>query len=440
VKTSTGSLESALTLARRQFVDQNPASAERHAAATRVLPGGNTRSVLFFEPFPLTLARGESCWLWDADGHRYLDLLGEYTAGIFGHNDPSIRAAVLAALDGGINLGGHHSLEAKLAALLCARFPSLERVRFTNSGTEANLMAIAAARAFTRRDRVLVFRGAYHGGVLSFSTEQAESAPNAPFQFVLADYNDIAGTQALVERDAERLAAILVEPMIGSGGCIPATPEFLAALRAMADRSGSLLIFDEVMTSRLSPGGLQEVSGILPDLTTLGKYIGGGMPAGAFGGRAQIMERFDPRRPDALRHAGTFNNNVVMLHAGVAALGEVYTPEAARRLNARGDALRRRLNDLGRRHGADVQFTGFGSMMHIHFTLEPVRSPADAARGKPGLTELFYLDMLRQGVWLARRGMISLSLPVGDAECEQFAGILEEFFRERCEWLGRPAT
>src|SRR5205085_2930922 len=187
--------------------------------------------------------------------------------------------------------------------------------------------------------------------------------------------------EELVQPHRNELAAILIEPMQGTTGCIPAERSFLAGLRALADETGALLIFDEVMTSRLAPGGLQEAHGIFPDLTTLGKYVGGGMSFGAFGGRADIMERFDPRRPDAFQHAGTFNNNVLTFFSKVAASTEIYTPERARALNAAGDRLRERLNAVARRHRLAMQFTGLGSMIAVHMTDGPIRSQEDAERG-----------------------------------------------------------
>jgi glutamate-1-semialdehyde 2,1-aminomutase len=428
-KTPAADLDSALIQARADFVAGNPKSRARHEEALAVMPGGNTRTVLFHDPFPLGVARGEGCYLWDLDGHRYIDFLGEYTAGIYGHSHPAIRAAIERALDGGINYGGHNLMEAKLAQAVCERFPSLELVRFTNSGTEANLMAVAAARVFTGRNKIMVFDGAYHGGVFTFSG--GGSPINAPYEFIVAPYNDGAKTLALIERYGADLSAILIEPMLGGGGCIPADRAFLQMLRDAATRHRAVLIFDEVMTSRLSPGGLQELHGILPDMTTLGKYIGGGMSFGAFGGKAEIMVMFDPRRPNALPHAGTFNNNVLTMSAGVAGLTQVYTPEAARTLNARGDALRQRLNDLCHRHEVAMQFTGIGSMMTVHMTDAPIRSPADAARGDQKLKELFFFDLLAAGIWLARRGMINLSLPIGDTECDALVLAIERFMTTR---------
>ena len=336
-------VESALQEARERYVARNPRSLARYVEATAVMPGGNTRTVLHFDPFPLAMVRGEGCRLWDADGADYVDFLGEYTAGIYGHSHPVIRAAVDRAMNEGINFGASNLLEAKFASVVCKRF-NLERVRFTNSGTEANLMALATACAVTGRRSVMVFYGGYHGGVFTFAG--GGNKINAPFDFIVAPYNDIEGTAALLKQHGEKLAAIILEPMMGGGGCIAAEPAFLQSLRDGASACGALLILDEVMTSRLAPGGLQSVRGVKPDLTTFGKYIGGGMSFGAFGGRADIMDRFDPRRADALPHAGTFNNNVLTMSAGIAGLTEIYTPEAALALNARGEALRERLNGI----------------------------------------------------------------------------------------------
>ena len=421
-------IDTALTEAKEAYVRRNPKSFARFVEATAVMPGGNTRTVLHYAPFPIGIARGAGCRLWDLDGAEYIDFLGEYTAGIYGHSHPKIRAAVDAALDAGINFGGTNLTEAKFARAVCERF-GLERVRFTNSGTEANLLAISVGRIFTRRSKVMVFDGGYHGAVFGFAG--GGSPINAPFDYLLAPHNNLDATRALIEQHAPDLALVILEPMMGGGGCIAAAPEFLSMLRKATSKVGALLILDEVMTSRLSPGGLQQVHGIKPDLTTFGKYIGGGMSFGAFGGRADIMDLFDPRRPDALPHAGTFNNNVLTMSAGLVGLTEVYTPEAARALNARGDALRERLNTLCQAHHAPVQFTGIGSMLAVHFTRGPVRSPADAAKGDAKLKELFFFDMLAQGIWLARRGMFTLCLPIGDAECDRLAAAVEEFLASR---------
>ena len=340
-RAGSDAVSAAVDEARALYAARRPRTSALHERARAVLPGGNTRSVLYHRPFPLRIARAWEAMLEDADGHQYVDLLGEYSAGLYGHSNPVVIKAMTDALQEGISRGAHTRYEVDLAEAVCARFASIESVRFTNSGTEANLMALSAARAFTGRDRVMVFRGGYHGGLLTFT--DGPSPVNAPYDVLLAEYNDAAGACALVREHAGSLACVLVEPMLGSGGCIPGDPAFLSALREATRQAGALLIFDEVMTSRTGPGGLQERLGIWPDLTTLGKYIGGGASFGAFGGRADVMELFDPARPGALPHAGTFNNNVVSMAAGHAGLTRVYPPQTARWHTARGEALREEL-------------------------------------------------------------------------------------------------
>jgi len=428
-------MASALADARAAFVAANPESRARFEAAARVMPGGNTRTVLFYEPFPLCIARGEGARLWDVDGHSYLDFLGEFTAGIFGHSNPHIRAAIDTALDAGINLSGHNTLEAELAAIVCRRFPAIEQVRFTNSGTEANLLALAAAVVHTGRKKILVFQGAYHGGVLSFGAGPA--AVNVPHDYVMAPYNDLARTQEIIRQHGDALAAILVEPMMGAGGCLPADPAFLAGLSDAATRHGIVLIFDEVMTSRLSPGGRQSELGIAPDMTTLGKYIGGGSSFGAFGGRADIMRRFDPREPDALSHAGTFNNNVISMAAGIAGMTKVLTPEAIRALNARGEKLRHDLNAMFRRRRAKLQATGLGSIIGLHGTDQPIRTPADLAAADPAIKDLVFFDLAARGYYIARRGFMALSLPLTDTDLAGLVAALDEVIASRGALLVR---
>jgi len=421
-------LEDALQAAEARYAGRNPESRRRQALAREVMPGGNTRSILHFSPFPLVMAGGEGASLTDVDGHRYIDFLGEYTAGLYGHSHPVILEAARRALDGGIVLGAPNRDEAELAALMCARFPSVEMVRFCNSGTEANLNALTAARAATGRDRILVFEHAYHGGMLSFAPGLGRTT--APFPFVMAPYNDAERTLALIEAHEHELAAVIVEPMMGAGGGIPGEPGFLEALRAATERTGALLIFDEVMTSRLSPGGRQATLGITPDMTTFGKYLGGGMSFGAFGGRRRIMERFDPARPDSIPHSGTYNNNVMTMAAGVAGLREVFTADEAVRLNRDGDRLRERLNALGERLDVPFQATGVGSILCLHLQREPVRRPEDTAHTTPDARALLHLELLDRGWYLARRGFVSLSLPLTPADHDGLLAALEEILSE----------
>ena len=393
------------------YAERHPASAELHRRASRVMPGGNTRSVLHFEPFPFRVASASGAEITDVDGHTYVDFLGNYTAGLFGHSQKVIADAVSEALATGFALGATHATEVELAELLCARFDALERVRFTNSGTEANLMAIGTALHHTGRTGVGVFEGAYHGGVLSFGHGAAHPL-NVPHRFVVAPFDDVTALDR-VFADPD-LGCVIVEAVQGAGGCIPASDEFLAELSRRCTETGAVLILDEVMTSRLSSGGAQRLYGIRPDMMTLGKYLGGGMTFGAFGGRADIMTHFDPSAGGALTQAGTFNNNIVTMTAAKTAVSQLLDDDRLDELNRRGERLREDLNGSLRTSRLGMWVTGRGSMLTIH---------AHDDR----LLELLFHAMLAQGHYLARRGFIALSFEVKEQHCRNLVSDVERW-------------
>lgn len=404
-KEATADLDSAVAAARAAYVASHRNSATAHDRARVVMPGGNTRSVLHFDPFPFRVVSASEATLVDADDHRYVDFCGNYTAGLLGHSPALIRDAVIEALDNGWAVGATHHREAELAELVCQRFESIEQVRFTNSGTEANLMAIGTALHHTGRSGVGVFDHGYHGGVLGFGpldgpdNAPTESPLNVPHRFVVGRFDDVAGLDALFAGDD--LGCVVVEPVQGSGGCRPASLEFLTELRRRCDETETVLIFDEVMTSRLSPGGAQELFGVTPDMTTLGKYLGGGMTFGAFGGRHYLMSHFDAAAGGTLTQAGTFNNNVVSMAAAVATLRDGLDPQILEAVNARGDRLRVALGEIFADADLPLWVTGVGSMLCV-------RSEDDR------LVELFFHTMLAEGHYLARRGFMALSMAVTD--------------------------
>ena len=278
-------------------------------------------------------------------------------------------------------------------------------------------MALAVAKHATGRRKILVFEGAYHGSVLSFSPGPAGA--RVPHDFLVARYNDLAGTRALVHQHRDSLAAILVEPMQGAAGCIPGEPLFLEYLRQATSESGAVLIFDEIQTARLSFGGRQELLGIAPDLTTIGKFFGGGLAFGCFGGRRDLMELLDPRRPGALAHAGTFNNNTLTMAAGIAAVSGLLGAEALQRLNSRGERLRETLLSVFSRNAAPFTVTGLGSLMNIH----PVAPPRVAG----DLRKLLFLELAAAGMYLAARGLIALSFAITEEDIARLVGALEGF-------------
>jgi glutamate-1-semialdehyde 2,1-aminomutase len=426
------SIDAALQEAYEFFRSKRPKTAAFHERAKAVMPGGNTRTILYSAPFPIRVEYAEGSIIRDIDGHQYIDLVGEYSAGIYGHSHPRIHKAVRDALAMGLNMGAQHVREVEFAEIVAERF-NVDLIRFTNSGTEANMMALAAARCFTKRRKIMPMYGGYHGGTLYFS--HGGSPVNAPYEAVVGRFNDVAATRELIARHADDLAAVMLEPMMGSGGCIPADKPFLEMLREECTKRGIVLIYDEVMTSRLTPNGLTARYGIVPDLKTFGKYIGGGMSFGAFGGRKDIMDQFDPARPGALPHAGTFNNNTLTMTAGFAAMTEVFTPEACISLNARGDRLRDALSDLFMRYQAPMRATGLGSMIAVHPVGGEIKKPEDVEKADVRLRQLFYFDLLEDGFYFAERGFIALSLMITDDQNAKLVDAVEGFIKRRRELL-----
>lgn len=429
-------LSSAVAEAEEHYVASHPECARLATAAKKQLPGGNTRTTVFFSPFPLFIESGKASVLTDVDGNRYVDFINEFTAALFGHSNEVILDTIKTAVRKGINFGAQTEYETLLAAEIRRRFPAMELLRFCNSGTEANLFAIAAARAVTGKPKVLIFDSAYHGGLFSFG---AQPAPlNMPISYVMSTYNDIEAVSRDIRTHAAELAAVVVEPLQGGAGAIPGDEAFLKALREETERNGVLLLFDEVMTSRTGFGGMQERYGIRPDLVTLGKYIAGGMTIGAFGGSQEIMKRFDPASPGAFPHGGTFNNNVLAMAAGHAALSKVLTKERVIAVNMLGDKLQEKLRAVSKANDVPMTITGLGSVFGIHFHVGAVRNALDLRKGEAGreahiasLKKLFQFDMLKAGFYISRRIMGSLSIENTAEEAEHFAAAFSEFQQSR---------
>ena len=418
-------LNSAIEDARSRYASLNPLSRAADEAAARYLPGGNTRTVLHFEPFPLTMVGGDGAELTDLDGHTYIDCVGEYSAALFGHSNTVIKSAIHDALDKGVAMGAPSQYERTLAGLLCQRFPAVDQVRFCNSGTEANLMALSTARVLTGRNKLLAFNDSYHGGVIKF--QGGRCALNVPYDFVLADYNDIDGAADMIEQVGEELAAVIVETILGAGGNIQGNRQFLEVLREKTEDVGALLIFDEIKTARLGPAGIQGMLDFKPDLTTLGKIIGGGLPTGAFGGSSEIMAQFDPRREGAIAHAGTFNNNVCSMAAGCAAMGEVYTAQRAADFLEWSEAFRLSLNEMFAAKDVPMYANGLGSMIAIHFSRAATKRPSDITSGCRSLRPLLHMELLLDGLLVCSRGDLFLSLPMGDKHLANVRLALEKF-------------
>ena len=417
-----------------RYVAMTPASAALHARARRSMPGGDTRTVISFPPHPLYIAEASGSRLVDVDGNTYLDLLGNYTSMIHGHAHPVIVDAIATQAARGTGHAAGTTQAVELAEMLVGRVPGLDAVRFCNSGTEATLNAIRAARASTGRAAVLKFEGGYHGShdtvEISVAPPVAAAGPaSAPIgvpeepgipgsvvaDVAVAPFNDLEATAAITRR--VRPAAIIVEPMLGAGGTIPPVAGFLAGLRDLADEVGAVLIFDEVITLRLALGGAEEWSGVRPDLITFGKIIGGGLPVGAFGGRADIMDLYAPPDP-VLVQSGTFNANPLTMAAGVAAM-QLLDLSAIDRLARHGerfsDGLRKAVADAG----LSATLTGMGSLWTLHFTAGPVVDYRSKASADPAAQRRFHLALLTEGVFTAPRGMFALSTVMTDDDIDE---------------------
>ncbi len=370
-----------------------------------MLPGGNTRTTVFVPPFPPYAARGRGPIVVDTRGRELRDFLGNYTALVHGYGCPEVEAQIVHQLRRGSSFGLPTEAEVEMGELLVERFPTIERVRFTNSGTEAVMMAIRAARAVTGHRTVLRFAGCYHGSyddVLPASAAGVASAAGS--DSIEVPYGDArAVARALAGRGAD-VACVLLDLMPNRAGLVPADPAFVAAVAEACRGSGALLVVDEVITSRLRVEGLHAEYGIKPDLVVLGKWIGGGLPIGAFGGRSDVMERFDPARGDRLEHGGTFAANPLSLAAGAAAV-RLLDADAVRSINALGDRLRAALRDRGYR------VAGSGSLLRI---------------SRPGIsiTDLWW-RLYDAGILIAASGLMCTSTAMDDAFLDDTIRILD---------------
>lgn len=432
----------------------SPRSAALHEAARKVMPGGDTRTVAFHAPYPLTIGSGEGCEVHDADGRAYIDLLNNYTSLIHGHGHPAIVAAVSKLLPTGTAFPAPNTSQTRLAEIMTERVDSVDMIRFCNSGTEAMMNAIRAARAFTGREVIVKMEGGYHGTYddvevsVHPAPDNLEAGPadepksvlgtrgvprNTLDNVLVSPLNDVAAIERIMNARGAEVAAIVVEPVMGSAGMLPARREYLEALRRIATEHGSLLIFDEVMAFRLEPGGVQEHFQVSPDLTTFAKIIGGGFPVGAFGGRADVMEQFDPLRPAPLWQSGTFNGNLITMAAGVAAM-EAYTAEEVHRINALGARLRDGLRLALADAGVVGTVTGYGSFAGLHLGVQQVETYRDAASADKGLARLLHLALLGEGVFVAPRLMMCTSTPMSSATIDE---VLARF-RRAIDYI-RPA-
>jgi glutamate-1-semialdehyde 2,1-aminomutase len=383
--------------------------------AQRCIPGGVNSPVRAFRSVggaPRFIARAEGAYVWDADGRSYIDYVGSWGPAILGHAHPEVVRAVQEAAVRGLSFGAPTEAEIEIAEMLCALLPSIELVRLVSSGTEATMSAIRLARGFTRRDRLIKFEGCYHGhsdgllvkagsGALTFGHPSSGGVPaDIAAHTLVLDYNDLAGVAEAFRKYPEQVACIIVEPVAGNMNLVAPEPGFLAGLRELCDQHGAVLIFDEVMTGfRVGPQGAQGLYGVTPDLTTLGKVIGGGMPVAAFGGRRDIMSCVAPLGP--VYQAGTLSGNPVAVAAGLATLRALSRPGFYEALGERTQQLCRGLAQLGEECGVSIKAQAVGGMFGFYFAAALPRSYAAVMACDRERFNRFFHAMLERGVYFA---------------------------------------
>jgi glutamate-1-semialdehyde 2,1-aminomutase len=428
-----------------QFPDYKSRSFALSERAKQSLPGGNTRTTVYMKPYPIYAARGLGCHVWDVDGTERIDCINNFTAAIHGHAHPSVIRAAHEQLKLGTAFGLPTQSEIELAELLVDRLPTVDHCRFVNSGTEAVMSALKAARAYTSRPKIAKCEGAYHGtydyaevsldsppdtwtGTEPISVPYAKGTPTGiTDDVVVIPFNDIDAAVRILRAHAGDLAGVLVDPMPNRAGLVPAERGYLQGLREVTSEIGALLIFDEVITFRLGFNGCQPLWAVDADLTVLGKIIGGGFPVGAVGGRQDIMAVFDPSNgKPALPQGGTFSANPMSMVCGLASMS-LLDPSAFQHLDSLGARVRTGIDEAFARIGIPGQTTGLGSLIKIHFTDTTVHDYRSARPNERStrMLEAFATALLNEGLLIANTGLMALSTPMTLDDCDAIVSAIE---------------
>ena len=422
VQAENSEMTSSLAKEIASYSAANPISAGLHKKASTFMPGGDTRNSIYWDPFPIYITSGDGTTLTDADGNQRTDFVNNMTTLILGHRPPEVTSALAEQISKGLSFPAPSPSVVRWAELMCERVPSLDKVRFVNTGTEATLNAIRAARAFTGKQKLVKCEGAYHGNHDAIqisvvppldeagkadSPESVAAFPGisetAVDDIFIMPFNDIVTAEKIIRKHADELAAVIVEPVNGQCGMVPAKPEFLEGLRRLTDDLGIVLIFDEVIAFRIAYGGAQDYYGVKPDLTCFGKVVGGGMPVGAFGGRDDIMSLWDPSEGGSVvQHAGTFNGNPMTAVAGVATL-ESLTADKYEYLEHLGNMLRNKLRTLFAELEVPMSVTGVASLFALQFTPTEVIDYRTYATNNKEMLQTMFIGLLNEGFLMSNR-------------------------------------
>jgi len=393
--------------------------------AAKYVPDGDFRVSVWFEPYPTVMDRGDGCLLYDVDGNDYIDFSNNWTSMVLGNNHPKVVEAITRQAPMGSAMAAPHESAYEWAKIICDRIPSVDKVRFCTSGSEAVMFAIRAARAFTGKDKILKMEGNYHGSYdpMEMTTGWRKLPVGLPKSVekdvLVMPFNDKEAAERIIRENKDELAAVIVEGILGAAGMIPPEDDYLKHLQKAASQNDVLLIIDEVISFRLATGGAQQIFDVKPDLTVLGKTIGGGLPTGAFGGREDVMAVYSPRQKRPAHHAGTFVATPIAVQAGIANLKEM-TAETLDRINALGRELAERMQGVLDELRIKAQIKGYGSLQQIHFTPEPVFTASTAYFTMDrDVLRLFHLSMMNKGLFIGSRGFFSISTPMSRAEIDK---------------------
>ena len=418
------------------YCEKFPQSRERHQRLIKYIPGGATRSLSYFKPYPLHIAYGQGAYVYTHEGHKLFDATNAYGALVHGHGDPDVVRAVQEGIAKGSQYSTPTEGQYQLARLLCDRVPGFDRIRFLNSGTEATLFALRTARAYTRKDKILKLSGGFHGthDCVAASTKKNVITAGIP-KGMTADmlevpFNDFDALEKGVRENAGQLAALIMEPFLGAGGVVLPEAGYLEHARKVTRDHGVLLIFDEIFSFRINTGGCQKLFGVTPDLTTVGKVVGGGLPIGVFGGREEIMKIYCHESTDTpLYHSGTFNGYETVMQAGHAALSKFDEPAVAA-LNSLGDDFQAGLERIFSENGLNIQSNQIGSVLNIHFVNQKAVTPEIVQKSEEQLHALMHLSLLNKGFFTIPRGLFILSTRMTRPDIDRMVDAIDETLKE----------
>ncbi len=419
-----------------EYREKFPESKKRHEKLINYIPGGATRSLSYFKPYPIHIDYGQGAYVYTHEGHKLLDVTNAYGAIVHGHADPDVVKAVQQGIAKGSQYSTPTDGQYKLAKLLCERVPGFDKVRFLNSGTESTMFALRTARAVTGRDKILKMTGGFHGthDCVAASTKKnviTAGIPKGMTEDMLeVPFNDFDALEKAVTQNASELAAVIMEPFLGAGGVVLPKEGYLEHARKVTQDNNVLLIFDEIFSFRVNTGGCQKLYGVTPDLTTVGKVVGGGLPIGVFGGKEEFMNIFcHENTKTPLYHSGTFNGYETLMQAGYAALSK-YDETAVAGINALGDRFQEGLLRIFASNGLKIQSNQIGSLLNLHFYNEPISRAEQVLESVEQLHTLMHLSLLNKGVFTIPRGLFILSTAITNDEIDGLVVKIDETLKE----------